>query len=323
VKVEGSGFEIAADTIIPALGQNVVIDFIEPHLLKAHPESYETQLKDVFIGGDAMRGAASIIKAVGDGRKVASEIFNRSGIGFNFNPEYAERELNYSDYLVRKSKRVKGTEFLETEPTERKNFDLVVSSLTKEQAMIEASRCLLCDEVCSVCVTVCPNRANYTYFIEPKKIGIHKASKAVLTDAYVLEYTGELEVSQKYQIINIGDFCNECGNCTTFCPTNGAPYRDKPKFYLTSKSFKEVENGFMLSKLNDKTVLIHKSLGEVTTLTLKDKQYVYESEKVKGYFGAENFFLTAVEFIDKEIKEFEFSEAAEMRIMFDAAFNLY
>ena len=28
------------------------------------------------------------------------------------------------------------------------------------------------------------------------------------------------------------DFCNECGNCVTFCPTSGEPYRDKPRLYL-------------------------------------------------------------------------------------------
>ncbi len=321
VKIVNSEFEIRADTIIPALGQEVIIDFIKPEMLIANPITHETQLKDVFIGGDAMHGAASIIKAVGDGRKVASEIFKRAGIDFNFDPDKRKRGLSYSDLIIRKSKRIWGEQITETDPAGRKNFDLIASTLTKEQAINEAKRCLLCDEVCSVCVTVCPNRANYTYFVETGVTNIFTAKKKGTT--YAIEKSYELNIAQKYQIINIGDFCNECGNCTTFCPTSGAPFRDKPKFYLTIKSFKAVENGFMLSKLNHKTVLIHKSEDAIRTLTLKDHQYIYETEKVKGYFDVENFKLTNAEFLDQDMKEFIFNEAVEMRVLFEAAGNLY
>ncbi len=37
---------------------------------------------------------------------------------------------------------------------------------------------------------------------------------------------------QTVQTLNIADFCNECGNCATFCPTAGAPYQDKPRFWI-------------------------------------------------------------------------------------------
>ena len=321
IKIEGSEFEIAADTIIPALGQEVNIDFIRPEMLKANPVTHETQLKDVFIGGDAMRGAASIIKAVGDGRQVASEIFKRLGIDFSFDPDKEKRGLLYSDLIVRKSKRIRGEQLAEIDPDGRNNFDLITSTLTEEQAIQEAKRCLLCDEVCSVCVTVCPNRANYTYFVETGVTNIFTASRKGTT--YAIEKTHVMNIEQKYQIINIGDFCNECGNCTTFCPTSGAPFRDKPKFYLTIKSFKAVESGFMLSKLSHKTVLICKSQDEIRTLTLKDNQFIYETEKVKGFFNVEKFKLTNVEFLDQEMKEFVFDEAAELRVLFEAAGNLY
>jgi len=43
--------------------------------------------------------------------------------------------------------------------------------------------------------------------------------------------------TQVEQVLNIGDFCNECGDCSTFCPTSGNPYLDKPKFYLTEMSY--------------------------------------------------------------------------------------
>jgi putative selenate reductase len=43
------------------------------------------------------------------------------------------------------------------------------------------------------------------------------------------------------------DLCNECGNCTTACPTSGQPYRDKPRLYLHRGDFEaEHDNAFML-----------------------------------------------------------------------------
>jgi putative selenate reductase len=43
------------------------------------------------------------------------------------------------------------------------------------------------------------------------------------------------------------DFCNECGNCETFCPTAGAPYKDKPRLYLDRADFEaQDDNAFML-----------------------------------------------------------------------------
>jgi len=54
-------------------------------------------------------------------------------------------------------------------------------------------------------------------------------------------------VDQAFQIAVLTDFCNECGNCTTFCPTAGEPYRDKPRLYLNRSEFEAQEdNAFMV-----------------------------------------------------------------------------
>ncbi|MCK7538374.1 MAG: hypothetical protein MZV63_49195 [Marinilabiliales bacterium] len=37
----------------------------------------------------------------------------------------------------------------------------------RETMVNEAGRCLWCDEMCSICTTVCPNLANRTYECEP------------------------------------------------------------------------------------------------------------------------------------------------------------
>ena len=52
---------------------------------------------------------------------------------------------------------------------------------------------------------------------------------------------------QALQIAVLTDFCNECGNCVTACPTSGRPWRDKPRLYLDPAEFEaELDNAFML-----------------------------------------------------------------------------
>ena len=52
---------------------------------------------------------------------------------------------------------------------------------------------------------------------------------------------------QQFQIAVLTDFCNECGNCVTACPTSGVPYLDKPRLYLNRDEFlAEEDNAFMM-----------------------------------------------------------------------------
>jgi len=42
--------------------------------------------------------------------------------------------------------------------------------------------------------------------------------------------------------------CNECGNCATFCPYDGKPYKDKLTLFATMEDFKNsTNNGFMVT----------------------------------------------------------------------------
>ncbi len=92
---------------------------------------------------------------------------------------------------------------------------------TAEEAMAEASRCLDCHRICSLCVGVCPNLALMTYRSEPFRAALPVAARrgggirAGERHAYRAE--------QALQIAVLTDLCNECGNCTTACPTSGQP----------------------------------------------------------------------------------------------------
>jgi putative selenate reductase len=51
------------------------------------------------------------------------------------------------------------------------------------------------------------------------------------------EEVKQFAIDREHQIANYADFCNECGNCDTFCPEYGGPYIKKPGFYSTRDSY--------------------------------------------------------------------------------------
>lgn len=320
VKVKNSEFSIYFDTIIPALGQDLDIDFVDVNLLKADKKTYETQIKNVLIGGDAYRGAATIVKAVADGRMAAENIITKASKQKHIQSFATNKNLNFTELSVSRAKRKIGSKHEDIKGI-KKNFDIVVPSLNRDNAVKEASRCLYCDELCNVCVTVCPNRANYSYTLKPIEIQLYKAEtkngKVTIIEDKILN------IDQQYQVLNISDFCNECGNCTTFCPTNGSPYKDKPKFYLTSQSFEKAPIGYFISKTDSSKTIHFKDNDGIKTLTLQNGNYIYETKNVKAEFALNDFKLLNVNFISDIANIEYFSKAAEMKILLEGAEMLY
>ncbi|MFP5221735.1 MAG: hypothetical protein ACLGSA_05545 [Acidobacteriota bacterium] len=115
---------------------------------------------------------------------------------------------------------------------------------TPVDASREASRCLRCDQVCSICVTVCPNRANIAVRRQDSWPLYYPVQRAVRRgETVAVETLGSVPVAQRVQVVNLADFCNECGNCAVFCPTSGAPYRHKPRLHLSRESFEAAGEG--------------------------------------------------------------------------------
>jgi putative selenate reductase len=111
--------------------------------------------------------------------------------------------------------------------------------------MREAGRCLDCDRICSLCVGVCPNMALMTYQMAPVRADL--PALVVSNGAVVATGSTPFVAGQPLQIAVLTDFCNECGDCVTACPTSGAPYRDKPRLYLDRADFEaQASNAFML-----------------------------------------------------------------------------
>jgi len=245
IKIEGSEFELEADSVISAIGQRVNADFFPGGELKIDSVTRETQIKNVFAGGDAARGASTLIKAIGDGKDVAESIARRAIEESKVEIGLLAKSVDPEELRFAKGRRQPGTIVPEISFSERSGFQMVVRTLDEATARAEAARCLQCDEICSVCVSVCPNRANMEFQMEPVSFPVQQAARG--TGGIEITDLEPGRISQKYQVLNIGDYCNECGNCATFCPTSGAPYKDKPKFHLTVDSYNTAAFGYHFS----------------------------------------------------------------------------
>ena len=103
-----------------------------------------------------------------------------------------------------------------------------ITSQNSSDLFMEASRCLGCNYICNKCVEVCPNRANVAV----------ESPYGMFVD--------------KYQILHLDALCNECGNCETFCPYQGKPYKEKPTLFNSESDFnKSRNNGFFITQYNN------------------------------------------------------------------------
>ncbi|MBQ2445322.1 MAG: putative selenate reductase subunit YgfK [Oscillospiraceae bacterium] len=85
-------------------------------------------------------------------------------------------------------------------------------------AACEGDRCLSCNTLCQNCADVCPNRANVVIRL----------------------------ADGRTQILHVDKMCNECGNCTAFCPYNAEPCKDKFTLFQTERDFEDSQNaGFL------------------------------------------------------------------------------
>jgi putative selenate reductase len=309
IKIDGSEFDLDVDSVISAIGQRVNVDFFPEEKLQINPATHETQLEKVFAGGDAVRGASTLIKAIADGRRVADAISLRAVDDYQVPESAFVKEPDMALLRKKKARRQPGAALPEIGFGERSGFEMVIQTLDEANAREEAARCLQCDEICSVCVSVCPNRANLEFEMEPVAFMIQQAVQGT-NGVEIIDLESE-RIDQRYQILNIGDYCNECGNCATFCPTRGAPYQDKAKFHLTRESFDAARLGYRFTAENR---LEFKKDHHRATLRVESDSYTYESEVLKAVLDR-NYFVRQVEFKDRAATAVSLRPAAHMAIL--------
>ena len=157
VAVPGSEFVVVCDTLIPAIGLSVDLSWLSSELevtghgtIVADPRELRTTHPKVFAGGDAVRGPATLIDAIGDGQRAAFAI--ERALSDNDN---RRQYLDHVQGLRRAPRAVPVEEMEATVPraesalvpaNERvRSFVEVVRTMTADEARVEACRCLRCD----------------------------------------------------------------------------------------------------------------------------------------------------------------------------------
>ncbi len=102
--------------------------------------------------------------------------------------------------------------------------------------------CINCDK----CVPVCPNDANFVYEVEA--LAVDYVNYRVTKSGLQVEPGGRFEVKKNHQLATFQDFCNECGNCDVFCPEDGGPHIEKPRFFGSVAAFEKWKShdGFLI-----------------------------------------------------------------------------
>ncbi|NVL92633.1 MAG: FAD-dependent oxidoreductase [Desulfobacterales bacterium] len=185
VSVEGSEFRIRVDTVIVATGQSPEVpsefglSLGKENTIQVDPDTHATDREGVFAGGDAVTGPASVIEAIAAGRRAASWIDQYLGsLGIIDEvlapPEQVPEVSPAQEALGRVDGNPEKPQIqLLTVEQALASFDEVELGLSEQEALVETTRCLKCDQVgfdCGACgfktcreaVINCQNRFNET-----------------------------------------------------------------------------------------------------------------------------------------------------------------
>jgi NADPH-dependent glutamate synthase beta subunit-like oxidoreductase len=220
VPVEGSEHDLDVDAIIPAIGQSIDASGLEGlenlkwtrrNNISVNTATMATPEPGVFAVGDVVTGPATVVEAIGAGKKAAraAHRFIEDIPQPTLPPVPARRRrlapLQVPANLKADLKRPE----IETLKDDRRRitFQQVHLGLPENKATQEAKRCLRCDICirCGKCVEICRDQMG----VNALQLGYLDFDNPEPTD---LKITAER--------------CILCGACATNCPTGAMQMRD-------------------------------------------------------------------------------------------------
>ena len=221
VPILGGEFIMPADTIVAAIGQRVDYEALERvkglkwtrrDTIKVNTATMATSREGIFAAGDAVTGPATVIEAIGGGKRAALAIDRYlQGIPQPELPPVPVRrgriewtEIPASTKMVLKRPDMP----LLTIDRRRTTFQQVELGFSENQVREEARRCLRCDicRRCGKCVEVCRDH-----------MGI---------DALELGYM-EFEHPSETDFRRTEEKCIACGACAANCPNDAMRIIDR------------------------------------------------------------------------------------------------
>ncbi len=221
VPVKGSNFVIDADAVIPAIGQQVDSDGIAQleglnwtrrSTIDTNMVSMETALPGVFAVGDAVTGPATVIEAIGAGKRAAEGIDRYlCGIPQPKMPPVPVRRGRVTCQALSANQKMtaKRPEMaLLNIDRRRTTFQQVELGYSEQEARDEAGRCLRCDIClrCGKCVEICRD-----------KMGVNALDMGYFDFDHPVETDFRMTAER----------CILCGACAANCPTGAMQIEDR------------------------------------------------------------------------------------------------
>ncbi len=257
-------FHLPCDTLITAIGEKVDgkklnsfgLPLNEKGWASCDSETLMSEIEDVYVIGDASTGPSTIVRCIASGRQAVESAIDRVLAGYeeaedahecscgndgecdgdcdcghdhdhHHHHDHDEEEEDLSPEEIADLVAAEN-DFFSTIRSKKSTLERSISVEPSIEAFAtrESVRCMECSYICNKCVDVCPNRAN---------IAIDTRERNDLFD-------------HPFQIVHLDAFCNECGNCATFCPHKGSPYLDKFTLFSLEEDFNSSSNsGFFVN----------------------------------------------------------------------------
>lgn len=211
--IEDSDFIMDADVVISAIGQRVDSDCMRSvgllkwsrrNTVSANMVSMETSVPGVFAAGDAVTGPATVIEAIGAGKRAANAI-DRYLAGIpqpNMPPVPVRRgRIDWIDVSASSKMTLQRPQMpLLMIERRRTTFQQVELGLDENMVREESRRCLRCDIClrCGKCVEICRDKMG----VNALEMGYFDFDHPVETDFRVTQ-----------------ERCILCGACAENCPT--------------------------------------------------------------------------------------------------------
>ena len=236
IPIDGSEFDLVVDLLIPAVSQSPDISFLPEEIgleiskwarLIVNPDTFETNIRGIFAGGDFVTGPRDVIRVIADGRRAALSIHAYlSGEAFKKRPAcftpVPEVEIDPDLQKIPRQR-------MATLPVqERMSLDKEVElGYSKDEAAREALRCLQCHVftifdrtkciLCGGCVDICPKSCFRMARLDEIR-GDEKFSTWMES-----RYGVPLEEAEKRNLATVifkeESRCIQCGLCVKRCPT--------------------------------------------------------------------------------------------------------